>query len=428
MKLLITTWLAALLLMVGSQAQANLTIEITRGSDRATPIAVVPFAGGEALPEDVAQVIHDNLARSGYFDPLPRGAMMDRPAESGEVRYGNWKALDVRYLVVGRASQEGNGYRLQFELIDVSGERRMIGETVTSGQGELRAAGHYISDEIFEAITGIRGAFATRIAYVTAQGVGDNIQYALYVADADGRNSQQVLSSSQPILSPAWSPDGSKLAYVSFETERPAIYIQNLATGQRVRATSFEGLNGAPAWSPDGRRLAMTLSKDGQPEIYIMDIGARTFERVTNSSSIDTEPDWSPDGRSLLFTSDRSGGPQLYRLQLGSGEVERLTFTGNYNARGRFAPDGESIFLIHRGGNGFQVARQELDSNRLVVLSESRQDESPSVAPNGTMVIFATQQGNNGVLGAVSADGRASFRLPAAQSDVREPAWSPFLD
>ncbi|QJQ99130.1 Tol-Pal system beta propeller repeat protein TolB [Halomonas sp. PGE1] len=428
MKALITSWLTALLLIFSGLAQANLTIEITRGSDRATPVAVVPFAGGDDFPEDVAQVIHDNLERSGYFDPLPRRQMIDRPSESDEVRYGTWRSLDVRYLVVGRASREGNGYRLRYELMDVSGERRMLGEVVTADQNELRGAAHYISDQIFEAITGIRGAFSTRIAYVTAQGVGDNMQFTLYVADADGRNSQQVLSSREPILSPAWSPDGRRLAYVSFETERPAIYIQDLASGQRVRATSFEGINGAPAWSPDGRRLAMSLSKDGQPEIYVMDIASREFQRITNSSSIDTEPAWAPDGRSLLFTSDRSGGPQLYRHDFASGQQQRLTFTGNYNARGRFSPDGESIFLIHRSSNGFQVARQDLDSGRLVVLSDSRWDESPSVAPNGTMVIFATQQGNSGVLGAVTADGRASFRLPSASGDVREPAWSPFLN
>lgn len=428
MKSLMTAWLAAALLLVSQLAQADLTIEITRGNESATPIAVVPFAGGERLPEDVAQVIHDDLERSGYFEPLPRRQMMDQPASADEVRYGDWKALDVRYLVVGSAEREGDGYRLRFELMDVSGEKRMLGEVVTADSGELRGAAHYISDQVFEAITDIRGAFSTRIAYVTSQGVGDNMQFALYVADADGHNSQQVLSSREPILSPAWSPDGRKLAYVSFETERPAIYVQELGSGKRARISSFQGLNGAPAWSPDGRRLAMSLSKDGQPEIYVMDIGSRDLQRITNDSAIDTEPFWAPDGRSLLFTSDRSGGPQIYRHDLASGEQKRMTFTGNYNARGRFSPDGESLFLIHRSGNGFQVARQDLESGRLVTLSDSRWDESPSVAPNGTMVIFATQQGNSGVLGAVTADGRASFRLPSAQGDVREPAWSPFMN
>ncbi|PMR75649.1 Tol-Pal system beta propeller repeat protein TolB [Billgrantia endophytica] len=429
MKALTTALLSAMLLIFSTLAQANLTIEITRGSDRATPIAVVPFAAdGESLPEDVAQIVSDNLERSGFFEPLERGAMYDQPTSSEEVGYGQWRALDVRYLVVGRVAREGEGYRIRYELMDVSGSRRMLGETVTASSNELRGGAHYISDQIFEAITGIRGAFSTRIAYVTAQGAGDDMQFALYVADADGRNSQQVLNSREPILSPAWSPDGRKLAYVSFETERPAIYIQELSSGQRVRATAFEGVNGAPAWSPDGRKLAMSLSKDGQPEIYVMDVAERSFERITNSSSIDTEPAWAPDGRSLLFTSDRSGGPQIYRHDLGSGQVERLTFTGNYNARGRFAPDGQSLFLVHRSNNGYQIARQDLESSRLVVLSDSHWDESPSVAPNGTMVIFATRQGNSGVLGAVSADGRASYRLPSAQGDVREPAWSPFLN
>ena len=428
MKSLMTAWLTAALLLVSQLAQADLTIEITRGNESATPIAVVPFAGGEALPEDVARVIHDDLERSGYFDPLPRRQMMDEPSSADEVRYANWKALDVRYLVVGSAEREGDGYRLRFELMDVSGEKRMLGEVVTADAGDLRGAGHYISDQIFEAITGIRGAFSTRIAYVTSQGIGDDMQFALYVADSDGHNSQQVLSSRQPILSPSWSPDGRKLAYVSFETGRPAIYVQDLSSGNRARMTNFEGINGAPAWSPDGRRLAMSLSKDGQPEIYVMDVGSRDLRRITNDPAIDTEPSWAPDGRSLVFTSDRSGGPQLYRHDLASGEQQRLTFTGNYNARGRFSPDGEALFLIHRSDKGFQVARQDLDSGRLVTLSDSRWDESPSVAPNGTMVIFATQQGNSGVLGAVTADGRASFRLPSAQGDVREPAWSPFMN
>lgn len=416
------------LLVVSSVASANLTIEITRGSDQALPIGVVPFAGSEGLPEDVAQIVQDDLERSGYFAPLERSDMFEQPSQSDDVQFGTWRSLDVRYLVVGQAEQTEGGFELQFELMDISGQRRMIGETVTVQGDDLRGAAHYISDQIFEEITDIRGAFSTKIAYVTAQGIGDDMQFGLYVADADGRRSEQVLTSDEPIMSPAWSPDGTKLAYVSFETERPAIYIQDVATGQRVQATSFDGINGAPAWSPDGRRIAMSLSKDGQPEIYIMDVGSRSVERITNNNSIDTEPAWAPDGQRLLFTSDRSGGPQLYQYSLGGGEAERLTFTGNYNARGRYSPDGEQIFLIHRSSRGYQVARQDLSGDRLVVLSESTRDESPSVAPNGTMVIFATQQGNSGVLSAVSADGRSSFRLPSAQGDVRDPAWSPFLN
>ncbi|EPC04383.1 hypothetical protein L861_03415 [Litchfieldella anticariensis FP35 = DSM 16096] len=430
MKRYLTLWLGAILMFVAVQAQADLTIEITRGSDRATPIAIVPFAseGNLSLPEDVAQVISDDLKRSGQFEPLARDSLISRPTRSEDVNYRDWRAVDSDYLVVGEVAQEGGGYRVQYELLDVYGERRMIGEYITSNTEQLRRTAHYISDKIYEAITGVRGAFSTKIAYVTSQGSGDNIRYGLYVADADGRNSQEILSSNQPILSPAWSPDGSKLAYVSFETERPAIYIQELGSSRRVRATSFPGLNSAPAWSPDGRKLAMSLSKDGQPEIYVMDIANRSFQRLTNNSAIDTEPSWSPDGSKLVFTSDRSGGPQLYRYDIASGQAERITFTGNYNARGRYSPDGESMFLVHRSGNGYQIAKQDLETDRLVTLTDSRWDESPSVAPNGSMVIFATQQGNSGVLGAVSADGNASFRLPAAQGDVREPAWSPFLN
>ncbi len=421
------TCLGLVALLVMPMAQAELTIDITRGNERATPIAVVPFAG-EGLPTDVAQVVSDDLGRSGYFDPLPRSSMFAKPTSSEEVKFGEWRSLDTRYLVVGSATQQGGQVSIRYELMDVNGESRLLGETVTSSTNDLRRAGHYIADQIFEEITGIRGAFSTRLAYVTSQGVGDNTQYSLYVADSDGHNSQQVLTSDEPIMSPAWSPDAGKLAYVSFESKRPAIYVQNLASGQRAKLTDFEGLNSAPVWSPDGRRLAMALSRDGNPEIYVMDIASRGLQRVTNSSSIETEPDWSPDGQSLIFTSDRSGGPQIYRQSVSGGSAERLTRTGNYNARGRLSPDGKSLFLIHRGNNGFQVAKQDLQSGRLVEISNAQQAESPSVAPNGTMVIFATQQGGTGVLGAVTADGRAQFRLPSAQGDVREPAWSPFLN
>ena len=416
------------LCLLSSTAHANLTIEITRGSDQALPIGVVPFEQASSLSEDVAQIIQDDLQRSGYFAPLERSAMFEQPTRPEEVAFGPWRSLDVRYLVVGNAEETADGYQVSAALMDISGQRQMLTESVTTQGSGLRSAAHYLSDQIFEAITDIQGAFSTRIAYVTANGVGDNMQFALYVADSDGRNNQEILSSDQPILSPAWSPDGEKLAYVSFESGRPAIYAQQLSSGQRVKLTSFEGINSAPAWSPDGRRLAMSLSKDGQPEIYIMNLADRSLTRITNNSSIDTEPSWAPDGRSLLFTSDRSGGPQIYRHSLASQETQRLTFTGNYNARGRFSPDGEDIFLIHRSSRGYQVARQDLSSNRLVALSDSSQDESPSVAPNGTMVIFATQRGNTGVLSAVSADGRSSFRLPSPQGDVREPAWSPFMN
>ncbi|MEQ7871229.1 Tol-Pal system beta propeller repeat protein TolB [Chromohalobacter salexigens] len=422
-------WAASLLLMLcAGMAHAELTIEITKGSDQAIPIAIVPMANGDDLPENVSRIVSNDLERSGRFEPLPRESLISRPSSSEEVHYQDWQQLNSDYLVVGKIDNQGGEYRIQYELLNVNGQNRMLGEVVTSSRDQLRDSAHYISDQIFEEITGIRGAFSTSIAYVTASGVGDDIDYALSVADADGHNSQQILSSDEPILSPAWSPDGGKLAYVSFETGRPGIYVQNLATGQRVRLTSFEGINGAPAWSPDGRKLAMSLSKDGQPEIYVMDIASRDLRRLTQSDAIDTEPEWAPNGRSLIFTSDRSGNPQIYRYDLGSGQAERLTFTGSYNSRGRFSPDGDAIFMVTRDDSGYHVARQDLDTDRMTILTDSDWDESPSVAPNGTMVIFATQEGTRGVLGAVSADGSASFRLPSPQGDVREPAWSPFLD
>jgi len=425
----LTPLLFGWLLLFSSLASADLTIQITKGSDQAIPIAIVPFAtDGAQLPEDLSGIVESDLSRSGQFAPLPRDTLVATPHSADEVYFRDWRSVDSNYVLVGQVTPQGDQYRIRFELMDVYGEKRMLGETLTVSASQLRAGAHYVSDKVYEAITGTRGAFSTRIAYVTAQGAGDKRQFALHVADADGHNSHQILSSDDPIMSPSWSPDGGKLAYVSFETGNSAIYVQNLATGQRVQLTDFKGINGAPVWSPDGRRLAMSLSKDGQPEIYIMDIATRKLTRITRNGAIDTEPAWAPDGRSLIFTSDRSGGPQLYRHDLNSDRTQRVTFTGDYNSRGRFAPDGKSLFLIHRDSRGFHVAKQNLETDRLTVLTDTQWDESPSVAPNGAMVIFATQRGNQGILGVVSADGKASYRLPSAQGDVREPAWSPFLN
>ncbi|WP_445621683.1 Tol-Pal system beta propeller repeat protein TolB [Kushneria sp. Sum13] len=421
-----------MMLMMASlmaQAAGDLTIEITRGNDNAIPIAVVPFRGEGISPsEDIGKIIADDLEHSGQFAPLAPQDLISRPASGDNINYGDWRRVRANYLVVGRVEASGNGYKISYELHDVSGQRRELGEVVTSSEDQLRSRSHYIADQIFEKITGIRGAFQTRIAYVTARGVDPNISYALYVADQDGHRPQQILSSDQPILSPAWSPDGQKLAYVSFESGRPAIYVQQLSSGRRVQLTSFKGINGAPAWSPDGRKLAMSLSKDGNPEIYVMDIASRSLKQLTNSSSINTEPDWSADGRSILFTSDRSGQPQLYQMDASGSNAKRMTFTGNYNAGGLYGPDNKFIFMTSRTDRGFQVAKQDLSSGRVTTLTNTYQDEAPAVAPNGTMVIYATQQGARGVLGAVSADGRASFVIPSPNGEVREPSWSPFLN
>ncbi|WP_027350380.1 Tol-Pal system beta propeller repeat protein TolB [Halotalea alkalilenta] len=418
-----------MMLVASAYARAELNIQITRSSDQAIPIAIAPFtANGQQLPQDVSQIIENDLRNSGQFSPLPRDRQVGNPAPGDQIDYQAWQASRANYLVVGRVEPNGNGYRITYELHDVFGNARELGEVVTSGPDQLRSRAHYVADQIFEKITGIRGAFQTRIAYITSQGVDPNISFALYVADQDGYNPQQVLTSNQPVLSPTWSPDGGKLAYVSFESGRPAIYVQDLATGRRLQLTSFTGINGAPAWSPDGRKMAMSLSKDGTPDIYVMDLATRNLERLTNNSAINTEPDYSPDGSSLIFTSDRSGQPQLYRYDFAAGQAQRLTFTGNYNAGGHYSPDGETVFMVTRTDRGYQVAKQDLATNRVTVLTDTGWDEAPAIAPNGTMVVYATQQGTRGVLGAVSADGRASFVIPSPEGNVREPAWSPFLN
>lgn len=425
---------ALILMLMTISARAELIVEVTQGVEAPTAVAVVPFGNntGRALPEDVAAIVQQDLERSGFFQPMARENMLGFPVQRSEIFFRDWRLANMDYVVIGQAHQLGDGQvRFRFELHDVLREQALLSEQVTTTRDNLRDAAHFIADRLFERLTGLKGAFSTKIVYVTAEQLAPKRQrFRLQLADWDGARATTILESAEPILSPVWSMDGSKLAYVSFETGKPAIYVQYLATGRRERIQSFPGLNGAPAWSPDGNQLALVLSRDGNPEIYTLDLQSRKLQRVTRHYGIDTEPSWSPDGGSLIFTSDRGGQPQIYRLDLSSRTLERLTFEGNYNARGRLTQDGRFLAMVHRssgGGNGFDIAVQDLKTDRIDVLTRSGMVESPSIAPNGSVVIYATQEGTRGVLAAVSLDGRVQFRMPASIGDVREPAWSPYL-
>lgn len=412
-------------------AHAVLTIEITQGVQGALPIAVVPFGweGPGALPEDVSAVIAADLHRSGRFSPLARTDMVSRPREASQIRFRDWRMLGMDSLVIGNVRRiGGDGFEVRFQLYDVLRQSQLIGMTFRSDAAGLRRTAHQIADIIYETLLGEPGAFATRIAYITeVEEPGGSRRYSLEVADSDGHNPRPILVSREPLMSPAWSPDGSRLAYVSFESGAPVIYVQDVDSGRREAVSSERGLNSAPAWSPDGRRLAMVLSRDGSPNIYVLDLDSRRLTQVTRSFAIDTEPAWAPDGRSIVFTSDRGGKPQIYRVTLATGEVKRLTFEGDYNARPSLSPDGSRLATVHNSGRGFSIGVLELESGGMQVLTGSGRDESPSFAPNGSMIIYATKEGARGFLSVVSVDGRVRQRLVFEGGQAREPVWSPYL-
>jgi TolB protein len=418
------------LLCTSLSARGELSIEITQGADNPTRIAVVPMtlAGGQ-LPGDISAIVSADLDRSGLFRTMARENMLSFPRTMAEVYYRDWSVAGIEYLVVADVQRPVAGrIKVTYSLAQVAGERQVFTKVVEGSDSELRDIAHHISDVVFEAITGIRGAFSTRIAYVTATPEGGKLAYRLLVSDADGARERLMLKSKEPILSPRWSPDGRELVYVSFETRRPAVFRQRLSDAKREQVTNFRGLNGAPAWSPDGRSLALVLSKDGNPEIYLYTFATKAFTRLTNHFAIDTEPTWTPDGKAVLFTSDRGGSPQIYRLTLAGNQLTRVTFNGRYNARPQLAADGRTLVMVHRGeGGGFVIASQDLVSKDFRQLTQSALDESPTVAPNGAMVMYTTRQGRRTVLAVVSIDARVRFLLPSQSADVREPAWSPFL-
>ena len=421
--------LSFVLVLGAGRAQARLTIEVTGGVEAAQPIAVVPFGVSEGLipREDVAAIIAADLARSGRFRPMPTRDMLALPSTHEEVDLRDWSLLGMNNLVIGRVEQEGSGYRVGFTLYDVFRGEQLATSSVSTTQSGLRITAHRIADQIYEKLTGQPGVAATRIAYITASGRGSNQTVTLRVSDADGYNPQTIVSSGEPLMSPAWSPDGRRLAYVSFENRRSSIYVQDLASGRRDLVASYPGINSSPAFSPDGQRLAMTLSKDGNADVYVLNLMTRELTRLTDHFGIDTEPAWSPDGRDIIFTSDRGGSPQIYRMSTAGGPAERVSFEGDYNARASYAPDGKSITMVTRVNGQFRIAVQDLRRGYTRLVSSGSLDESPSFAPNGSMVIYATVHGGRGVLATASMDGGGNQRLSQDTGEVREPAWSPLI-
>ena len=419
--------LAALLGFAVLSAQAELTVQITQGVESGIPIAIVPFGGPQA-GDNIGSIVAADLARSGRFKVLPESQLAERPTTPGQIQFASWKALGQDDLVIGQVVADGpDHYVAQFQLFDAVRGTQLLTYNLPFAAPESRKTAHRIADMIYKQLTGENGAFATRVAYVTvAPGDGPkDRRYILQVADTDGFNPQNIIKSREPIMSPAWSPDGRQIAYVSFESKKSAIYAQTLATGDRQKISELPGINGAPAWSPDGSQLAMTLSKDGNPDIYVLDMASRNLRRITDHFAIDTEPCWSKDGSQIVFTSDRGGKPQLYSVSGTGGQPQRITYEGDYNARGVFSPDGKSLAMVHGVGGSYRIAVMDLASKQLRVLTPGNLDESPGFAPNGSMILYASRTGGAAQLSAVSIDGKVRQSLRIDGGEVHEPAWSP---
>ena len=418
-------------LALSQAAVAQVNLIVVNGELKRTPVAVVPFGWEGQSPQaplDIADVISSDLYRSGRFAPQAERDMLQKPTTGAEVDFDDWTILGIDAVIVGEVVQTGeNAYTVRFQLFDPIRQTQLVGYQMPASRGTMRRVAHRAADMIYEKLTGIKGVFATKVAFVSAQKNGNNDQYRLIVADYDGENEAIVMESSDPIMSPAWSPDSRRLAYVSFEGSKSAIYVQTLRTGNRIMVSGDPGINGAPAFSPDGRKLVVTLGGvDGNLDIYLLDLASKQKKRLTTHRAIDTEGTWSPDGRYIYFTSDRAGGPQIYRISANGGTPERVTFEGSYNARPRLSPDGDKLAVLTLDRGNYRIGILDLERKNLLVLSRGRQDESPSFAPNSDILIYATRQSGNGVLETVSADGLIRARLESGQGDVREPVWSPF--
>jgi TolB protein len=415
-----------------AMAHAEFVVEVTKGQTEAIPIAVVPFAPEDlaAASFDVAQLVSDDLARSGRFRTMDRKDMIDKPHTGTGIAFDDWRRLNNDYMVVGLMQAAGTDrFNITYELYNVLTRQRLLGFQISSNRAGLRSAGHQIADAVFEKILGIRGAFSTRIAYISVLGHLPDKTYQLIVADADGENPRVVMQSHEPLMSPAWSPDGSSLAYVSFENRLPSVYVQTLKTGDRRTVSAHAGVNQAPAWSPDGKKLALVLStREGNLDIYILDLTTQVLTRVTDDPGIDTEPQFSKDGQSIYFTSDRAGGPQIYKVGIRPGDKpRRLTFQGSYSARPRLSPDESQLAFVIQEDGAYRIATLDLRGRGDVqVLTKGHFDVSPSYAPNGAVLIYASRDKGRGVLALVSADGRVGQRLVSSEGELQEPAWAPF--
>ena len=427
-RLVTAVFLPLVLLSAAFSAAAQLSIEITGAGAQRIPIAIVPFAGEGALGRGngpgISAIVRADLERSGLFRTLEVPPLSPPPTETSSVNFAEWRSRLADAVVLGSVAARADGrFEVRFKLFDAVKGADLSGVAYTLSREQMRATAHRVADYVYEKLTGEKSVFSTRIAYVVKQGS----RYELQIADADGANADYALRSNEPIISPAWSPDGTRIAYVSFEQKKPVIYVHWL-DGSRPRqiAANFKGSNSAPAWSPDGSQLAVSLSRDGGSQLYLVNPDGSGQRRLTQSSGIDTEPVFSPDGQTLYFTSDRGGSPQIYRMPAAGGEAQRVTFEGSYNVSPRISPDGRLLAYIARNAGKFQVAVLDLATRQIQIISDSDKDESPSFAPNGRMILLATINSGRGVLAAVSADGRIKQRLTISAGDVREPAWGPF--
>ena len=425
-KLVLFSFAAVFAAVFAATARADLVIKITQGVNQPTPVAVVPFAwnGSQPAPVDVAGVVASDLQRTGLFTPLPRGKMLAQPNADSKINFTNWKAVSVNDLIVGSIDVTGDTAQIRFRLFNVYTGQQLVGYSLPAKVDDLRFAAHQVADMIYQKLTGRPGAFATRIAYIRHDGNGNNSRWNLMIADSDGANTQALVKSSTLLMSPDFSPNGRRIAYVQFGNSQSRIYIQNVATGQRKVALEHKGVNGAPAFSPDGKTLAVVLStRPGDPDIYLLNLTTGQLQQLTHSPAIDTEPAWTPDGKNIIFTSDRGGSPQLYEMPASGGKAQRITWNGSYNARAAVSPDGKSVALVHRENGSLKIALLDLSTGDMTMLTNGPTDVSPSFAPNGAMILYSSGSGSQRRLATVSVDGQVHEELTGAAGALSQPVW-----